>query len=218
MSAPTLDPTRTHTLADTPYIKLFELVYEDGTHYYTATRRPLTKTCALKSERELMVELPDAVGCCLVLAPEREEPRIVLFHEYRYPCGQFLLSIPSGLIDEADRQAQDAIASALSREIEEECGITLTDADDLTIISPFLFNTPGLTDESCALVCVTVRSASASSLSHAHAQGSERMGRFVLLTKDEAREVLSRGRDDEGHFLPMITWCALTHFTTRDWG
>ena len=141
----------------------------------------------------------------------------MLFREYRYPCGQFLLSIPSGLIDEADRKETDPIASAMTREIEEECGITLTDEDDLVILAPFLFNTPGFTDESCALTAVTVRSAAAEALSHAHAQGSERMGRFVLLTREEARRVLFRGRDDEGHFLPMITWCALTHFVQGDW-
>ena len=85
---PVLKETR--TLFETPYINIYDLVYEDRLHYYDASRR---------------------------------KPRFLLFREYRYPVGHYVLSIPSGLIDEKDRQDASPILSAMRRELAEETGI-----------------------------------------------------------------------------------------------
>ena len=146
-----------------------------------------------------------------------DEPRQVLFYEYRYPTGQYLLSIPSGLIDARDGGEDDPCAAAMIREIAEETGIVVGEGDRVTTISPFLFNTPGLTDESTALLCVVVHLDDLSPLSHAGAEGSERFGDFELLTAAEVRQILAQGRDPRGHFYPMVAWAAMTYFASGIW-
>ncbi len=69
------------------------------------------------------VKLPDAVSGFIILTSAGREPRFLLFCEYRYPVGHYVLSIPSGLIDERDRQDASPILSAMRRELAEETGI-----------------------------------------------------------------------------------------------
>lgn len=217
MDQPVIDPRTTKTLLETPYIRVYDLAYEDGTHYYDASRRTRDDLLALKGEQERDTSLPDAVSCCLVLEVEGEEPRIVLTYEYRYPTGQFVLGIPSGLIDERDRRSPEPLLEAMGREIAEETGLVLGPGDSLSVVSPLLFNTPGMTDESTALLCAVVRRPDAAGLTQAAAEGTERFEGFELMTADEARRVLACGRDRHGHFYPMVTWAALTYFATGLW-
>ena len=79
MDKPTIDPDRTRALLDTPYVRVFELAYEDGTRYFDATRHDREHLLALKDDQALRDELPDAVSCCRVLAPPEQAPRMVLF-------------------------------------------------------------------------------------------------------------------------------------------
>lgn len=201
----------------TKFVKLYDLVYDEGAHYFEASRRDKAEVLADKDDDVLTSALPDAVSACLVLVTPNDEPRQLLFYEYRYPTGQYLLSIPSGLIDARDAGDEDPCAAAMVREIAEETGITLRDGDTVTTISPFLFNTPGLTDESTALLCVVAHLDDLSSLSHAGAEGSERFGDFELLTRDEVRHILATGRDPRGHFYPMVAWAAMTYFASGIW-
>jgi len=217
MDKPTLDRQRTTALAETRFVSLYELAYEDGTRYFVASRRKREDLLALRDEEELADVLPDAISCCLVLEIEGCEPRMVLFYEYRYPTGQYLLSIPSGLIDQRDAVEGDPLVAAMTREIAEECGIVLDERDAVTVINPLLYNTPGLTDESTALLCVVVRRATEPRLTPAGAEGTERFDSFVLLTKDEVWEVLHRGRDPRGNRYPMVAWAAMTYFATDQW-
>lgn len=204
-------------MVDTPFVKVYDLVYADGTHYYDASRHDREHLLALKKERELTSTIPDAVSCCLVLAPEGEEPMLVLFYEYRYPTGQYVLGIPSGLVDEQDRLRRNPLVAATVREIYEETGLAFGKRDSISVINPMLFNSPGMTDESTALMCAIIRDGNASMLSQAGACGTERFGKFELLTKDDAWRVLQKGRDRFGSPYPMVTWAALAYFATDQW-
>lgn len=204
-------------LAETRFVKLYDLAYPDGAHYFEASRRPADDLLASKEEAELTMVLPDAVSVCLVVVTPDDEPRIVLSYEFRYPTGQYVLGIPSGLIDARDRAEADPLVVAMTREIAEETGIQLKEGDSIEVINPLLFNTPGLTDESTALLCAVAHLDDLSTLSHAGAEGSERFGTFELLTQAEARRVLAQGRDPHGHFYPMVAWAALTYFATGLW-
>ena len=217
MDRPRLDREQTKALAETRFVRLFELAYEDGTRYFVASRREREDLLALRDEAELADALPDAVSCCLVLEIEGCEPRMVLFHEYRYPTGQYLLSIPSGLIDERDAAEDDPLVAAMAREVAEECGIVLDERDTVTVINPLLYNTPGLTDESTALLCVVVRRACEQELTPAGAEGTERFDGFDLLMRDEVWEVLRQGRDMRGNRYPMVAWAGMTYFATDQW-
>jgi len=205
------------SLFESRFIKVFDLQYEEGKHYYDASRRPLEKLMATKSDEEFRNALPDAVTCVVIVDVKGDEPKLLLTREYRYPTGQFLLSPPAGLIDKEDEDQAEPLLCTAKREIEEETGIVLKDTDSLYVINPLLFSSPGMTDESNALVCAVAHLDDLSCLSQQGAVGSECFDGFVLLTADEARETLKTGRDSEGCFYSVYTWSALMYFLSDMW-
>jgi len=214
---PVIKKENVKPLFESRFIRVFDLQYEEGKHYYDATRRPLDNLMAIKSDEEFKQALPDAVTCVVILNIANEEPKLLLSNEYRYPAGQFLLSPPAGLLDPEDAAESDPVLSAARREIEEETGLVLCDTDKLYTINPFLFSTPGMTDESNALACAVVTLPDTSSLHQTGAVGSECFDGFVLLNKEEAREVLKNGRDAAGIFYSVFTWAALMYFVSDMW-
>ena len=72
----------------------------------------------------------------------------------------------------------------------EETNIEIKEGDEIKVVNPFLFSTPGMTDESNALVKVVINNADIESISSKGAVGSECFDGFVLLTKEEAEKVL----------------------------
>lgn len=203
------------TLFESPYLRVADLQYAPGKHYYDATRRDMENLTAVKSDEEFRAMLADAVSCFVIL--EGEEPRLLLSYEFRYPAGQYLLSVPAGLIDEEDREKPDVLVSTAVREIREETGLEIRETDTVKVVNPLVFSTPGLTDESNALICAVLRSAQLTDLSQEGAVGSEQFDGFCLLTKDQAREVLRTGRDERGNFYPLYTWAALVYFVSDMW-
>lgn len=199
-------------LLDKRFLRMYDLQYAPGKHYYNVTRRTAEELVALKSSENAKNMLPDAVSCVVILENEGEEPRLLLTMEYRYPAGRFLLSVPAGLIDREDRDTSAPLLSAARREIREETGLELTDHDSLSVINPFLYSTPGMTDESNALVEVRIRNAELSKLDQSGAVGSELFDGFVLLNREEARKIFRDGRDGEGNFYSVYTWAALSWF------
>ena len=136
------------TLLETKFIKVFDLQYAEGRHYYNATRRSADDLVAVKSTEEFQNMLPDAVSCITIWNPSNGEPKLLLNREFRYPAGQFLLSVPAGLIDPADKEEDEPLLVTAKRELKEETGIEVLDTDELEVINPCLFSTPGMTDES----------------------------------------------------------------------
>ena len=215
-------------LLETKFLKVYDLQYAPGRHYFNATRRNADGLAAVKTDEEFRKMLPDAVSMVVVIAPEGEAPRLLLTEEYRYPAGRFLLSVPAGLIDPEDFSAEAADASvpeghapllqAAARELEEETGIVLTPEDRIFVLNPCLFSSPGMTDESNAMVCAVVRHPIAEELSAGKdANGSEQFEGCYLLTEDDARAVLKQGRDADGFFYSVYTWIALAAFTAGLW-
>lgn len=214
---PIINNENVKPLFESKFINVFDLQYAKGKHYFDATRRSLEQLAATKSDQEFRIMLPDAVTCVVILNIEKEEPKLLLTKEYRYPTGQFLLSPPAGLLDVEDTQNDMPVLSAAKREIEEETGIHLSEKDSLTIINPLLFSSPGMTDESNALVCAVVQLKDISSLSQTGAVGSELFDGFQLLSVAEAREILKNGKDQEGIFYSVYTWAALMYFVSDLW-
>lgn len=214
---PIIRKENVETLLDARFIRVFDLQYAEGKHYFDATRRPLDKLVATKTDEEFRTMLPDAVGCVVILKIRDEEPKLLLAKEYRYPAGQFLLSPPAGLLDAEDETSEDPVLSAARREIEEETGLKLGENDSLTVINPLLFSSPGMTDESNALACAVIHLEDAHTLSQQGAVGSELFDGFELLTATDAREILKNGRDREGLFYSVYTWAALMYFISDLW-
>lgn len=161
--------------------------------------------------------LPDAVSCVVILKVKDQEPRLCLSREYRYPAGQFLLSVPAGLLDPEDAAQENPVFHAAIRELREETGIALEESDSIRLVNPLVFSTPGMTDESNALVQITLNREEMPKVSQEGAVGTECFDGFLLLTREEAQKILKDGVDDQGLFYPLYTWAALMCFVTGMW-
>lgn len=214
---PLIKKEQVETVYDSRFIKVFDLQYEPGKHYFDATRRTKENLAAVKTEEEFKQMLPDAVSCIVILKIKGQEPRLVLSREYRYPAGQFLLSVPAGLLDPEDAQAANPEFHAAIRELREETGIELEARDSIQLVNPLVFSTPGMTDESNALVQITLNREKMPKVSQEGAVGSECFDGFLLLTREEARKILKDGVDDQGIFYPLYTWAAMMCFVTGIW-
>jgi ADP-ribose pyrophosphatase len=86
-----------------------------------------------EAQREY-IKHPGAVA----VVPIREDGKIVLVRQFRYPTGQLLLEVPAGKLDEGELPEQCAI-----RELTEETGLVAGSLKKLAAI----YTTPGFTDE-----------------------------------------------------------------------
>ena len=210
------------SLFESKFIKVFDLQYQEGRHYYNATRRDEEDLVAAKSTEEFKKMLPDAVSCVVIWNPSDDdeksghEPCLLMNREFRYPTGQYLLSVPAGLIDPEDCTGDnDNTASLIKtalRELHEERGLIVTEEDEVSIINPCLFSTPGMTDEGNALVYISINRDEMPKMNHDGAEGSEVFEGFRLVSKEDAEEYLCKGRDEHGMYYPLFTWAALMFF------
>ncbi len=225
---PEITTEKVKPLLETKFLNVYDLQYEEGKHYFDASRRKKEDLMAVKSDEEFKVATPDAVTCVVVLkvsdltstnstSDHGAEPLLLLTKEYRYPTGQFLLSPPAGLLDAEDLACAEPLLSAARREILEETGISLKESDTLRVINPLLFSTPGMTDESNGLALAVVHLDSLDELTQEGAVGSECFDGFCLLTKSQALDILKEGRDMDGRFYSVYTWAALMYFVTDMW-
>lgn len=203
-------------LFESKFLRVFDLQYAPGKHYYDATRRTEQELVAAKSDEEFRQMIPDAVSCFVILCEQGQEPRLLLTREYRYPVGRFILSVPAGLIDPADKNEQIPALSAAAREIQEETGLVVSQ-NELKLVNPLVFSTPGMTDESNALACAVLHADKPVLLSQAGAVGSEKFDGFVPVTVSKARELLTGGKDEQGNFYSAYTWMALLYFVSGMW-
>ena len=175
MNKPEITKDKVKPVFENKYVKVFDLQYEEGKHYLDATRRPLEELTAIKSDEELKRMVPDAVSCVVILNIKGKEPLLCLTREFRFPAGRFLLSVPAGLIDKTDIEkgdSQSTLFITAEREICEETGIVIKPSDKMSVISPLLFSTPGMTDESNAVVQVILNRDSMPKMSQAGAEGT----------------------------------------------
>lgn len=217
MRKPEITKEKVKSIYENRFLKVFDLQYEEGKHYFDATRRSLDDLTAIKSEEELKKMVPDAVSCVLILKLKDREPVLCLNKEYRFPTGQFLLSVPAGLIDKEDKADTNPAVCAARREITEETGIVLNDSDEISVINPLLFSTPGMTDESNAVVQIVVKRDEMPKMSQDGAVGGECFNGFTLVTKEDAKQILKRGTDENGIFYSTYTWIALMAFVSDLW-
>lgn len=215
------------SLFESKFIKVFDLQYREGRHYYNATRRDEEDLVAAKSTEEFKKMLSDAVSCVVIWNPSGDdeksghEPCLLMNREFRYPTGQYLLSVPAGLIDPEDCTGDNDNTAPLiktaMREFHEETGLKVTEKDTVSVINPCLFSTPGMTDESNALVKIVLNRDSLNGISQEGAVGGELFDGFDLLTKAQAKKILEDGVDEHGIYYSVYTWAALTYFVADLW-
>lgn len=204
--------SQVNTLYYNKYVKLYDMINEGDKHYLNASRREVDDLPAVQPSDVQKTMLPDAVSCFVIIDVDGEEPRLLLNWEYRYPAGQYLLSVPAGLIDPEDKKSDNPLVRTAIRELGEECGLQVLPTDEIKELNPFVWSSPGMSDESNALVAVTVHRDKMPSLNQDGAEGTEMFDGFQLVTKAEARKIIQDGRDPRGGYYPLYTWAALMYF------
>jgi len=82
--------------------------------------------------------------CVVIVAYHYDSDRVVLLKQYRATIDGIIIEFPAGKIDEGE-----SIEEAATRELKEETGLDLFRVDD---ISPPIYSSSGMTDESVVLV------------------------------------------------------------------
>lgn len=205
------------TLLETKFLNVYEYPFGEDGHYYTATRRKRDNLVMLKSDDEYKEMLADAVTCAVIITGDDVPDQILMNYEFRYACAQFIMAPPAGLIDPEDKASNNPLLSAARREIYEETGIEIKDTDKMFVVNPLLFSSPGMTDESNAIVCAVIDNSSINDLNHSGSVGAEVFNGFELLDKAQAKELLKTGRDKNGNFYSVYTWITLMCFVSDMW-
>jgi len=177
-------------LTDKKWINLFDITYSDKEgrmHLWQVATRDAVPRCVSGN-----FDHPDAV---LMIPFHRTEEKLVLIREYRVPLAGFQYEFPAGLIDPGE-----TIESAARRELKEETGLDLTRIHE---ISPILYSTAGMTDESLVLVYCDCAGTPSSSEN----KGTEAI-EVKLIAPEKAEDLLN----DASQKMDVKTWLALTRF------
>jgi ADP-ribose pyrophosphatase len=134
---------KTQQLTDCKWLNLYETTYKrdgrEGKWVFCSRKRPGKLSPTRRK--------PDAVMIVPTLV-ENGARRLVFLKEYRVALRTFEYHFPAGLIEDGD-----AVAAA-RRELKEETGFQMTRVQH---VSPRLFTTSGLTDESIVMVFAECR-------------------------------------------------------------
>ena len=128
-------------ITDRRFLNLYEMQYADKTgrvrNWVYASRQdpPKAETGAF-----------DTIDAVIIVAYHEQQGALVLIREFRMPLADFQYGFPAGLVD-----AGESIDSCARRELAEETGLTVT---DVIRVTPPIYSTSGLTDESIAMAYV----------------------------------------------------------------
>ena len=126
-------------LTDSKWLNMFDVSYVDP-----AGRIRAWQTVSRAAEPKCITgnyHLPDAV----VIVPfHTTAGRLVITREFRVPLADFEYGFPAGLVDKGE-----TVVQAARRELMEETGLNLTHC---VKISPPLYSSAGMTDESVSMV------------------------------------------------------------------
>ncbi len=128
-------------LTDSRHLNLFEITYtnrRDEESLWTIASRESQPKCMTGR-----YDPPDAV----VIVPfHNVMEKLVIIKEFRVPIGGFQYGFPAGLVDPGE-----TIEQAVKRELKEETGLDLL---NILKISPPVYSSSGMTDESVSMVYV----------------------------------------------------------------
>ncbi|MCP4754501.1 MAG: NUDIX hydrolase [Proteobacteria bacterium] len=128
-------------VTDYKHLNMFEISYLDR------DRNEKSWQIASRSKDPKCVsgqfDMPDAV---VIVPMHTEEGKLVLIKEFRVPLGDYQYGFPAGLIDEGE-----SIQDACQRELKEETGL---DVARFLRMSPPIYSSTGMTDESVAMIHV----------------------------------------------------------------
>ncbi len=178
----------TKKLTDQPWLNLYDVEYatKDGSPHHWLM-------CSRKDRPIEEAATPDAVVIAAIVASPKGN-RLVLTKEYRVPVVDNEFGFPAGLIDE-----NETVESTVRRELKEETGLEVT---AIHHISPPVYSSTGLTDESCCMALVTAAGTPSTHLNEAHEQIE-----VLLYDADDIRSLLNSKNK-----IAAKAWGLLYHF------
>ena len=139
---------------------------------------------------------PDAV----VIVPfHTVKNKMVITREYRVPLNDYEYGFPAGLVDSGE-----SVEQAARRELMEETGLTVS---GFIKISPPIYSSAGMTDESVALVYVECEGEPSNS-----ANTDSELIEILFISPDEALDLLS----DPTLKFDAKAWLAISQFAEND--
>jgi ADP-ribose pyrophosphatase len=137
---------RTEKLTDERWVNLFARVYR-----HNGTRGRWTFASRGNGSLPTADHFDAVVIVPILLGKGRARPRLVMLREYRAPVGDYIYAFPAGLGEKGE-----TIEAVARRELKEETGLDLVEVKH---VSPAVYSSAGMTDESAIMVFVTARGA-----------------------------------------------------------
>jgi ADP-ribose pyrophosphatase len=143
-------------LTDQPWLNLYDVEYaaKDGSAHHWLM-------CSRKERPIEQAGEPDAVYIAAIVATP-EGNRLVMTKEFRITIDDAEYGFPAGLIDDGE-----TIESTVRRELKEETGL---EVETIHHISPPIYSSAGMSDESCCMVLVTASGTPSTALNETHEQ------------------------------------------------
>ncbi|MGL5087650.1 MAG: NUDIX hydrolase, partial [Clostridium sp.] len=166
------------TIADTPYLKMYDAEYTNKLgntkNWSIASRKPL------KTMEDIFFNGAESkIDAVIIVANHEDEDKLVVIKQFRIPLNDYVYEIPAGLID-----AGEDFENTVRRELKEETGLDLVKIDYEKTKSKVYIST-GMTDESVALVYCTCNG----EISDEHLEEDEDI-EVMLVSKEEAKKLI----------------------------
>ena len=176
------------------WLNLFEVSYVartgDEKSWQIASRQNEPKCLSGNYHR------PDAV----VIVPfHTVRDKMVIIREYRVPLDDYEYGFPAGLVDDGE-----SVEQAARRELMEETGLTVS---RFIKVSPPIYSSAGMTDESIAMVYVECEGEPSNS-----ANTDSELIEILFISPDEALDLLK----DTTLKFDAKAWLAISQFAEKD--
>jgi ADP-ribose pyrophosphatase len=177
-------------ITNVTHLNIYEIVYKDARErertWRIASRNDPPRAASGEFNR------PDAV---VIVPYHTDTDRLVIIREFRVPLADYQYGFPAGLVD-----GDESVTAAAERELYEETGLTLTQVHR---VSPPIYSSSGMTDESVCMVYADCTGTPSNSANTA----SEDI-QALLVSPDDAARLCA----DETAKFDVKTWLVLAVF------